>query len=349
MKNLRYIDQIKGIGIIAVVMLHSGLLDQSMTACISAFIMPLFFMASGMLLNHTQVIRKPRREFYYKRAKAVFIPYVIFGMLYLVMGAVRGYTTPELFGVFFENVTLFGNSVLWFLPCLFMAQVIVYEVYRRMDVKKGLLLSVVISAIGYCLVKQLVVSFPKDTLFWQSFYYLFFSIGRALFAVGFVGVGYWMLHWLEQIDDMLRNRFKNWGIVSSGIVLVVLWIVLARKNGATDFKVMAFGNIGYYILAALAATSGMVMLCKWIEKDKFLAFCGKHSLIIMLTHLDLQYLNISIKCGEVLQKYTGSLGTVLYWIGMIGSMIFMEVITIYICNRYLGFLFGKINLCKSKK
>lgn len=349
MKNLKYIDQIKGISIIAVVMLHSGLMNQAVTACISAFIMPLFFMTSGMLFHHTQIVCKPRGLFYRKRVTSLFVPYVFFSILYLIMGAIRGYTTPELFGIVFENLTLFGNSVLWFLPCLFMAQAIVYEVYRKIDAKKGLLVLLVISIIGYFGVKQLVFCFPKDTLFWQSIYYVLFSIGRALFATGFVGVGYWMLNWLEQIDNILRNRFKNWGFVLFGILLLVLWIVLARKNGATDFKVMAFGNMWYYMIAALAATIGMAMLCKVFEKDKFLAFCGKYSLIIMLTHLDLQYLNVSIKCGEFFQIHAGSLGTVMYWIGVVGSMILLERITIYICNQYFGFLFGKSKLCKSKK
>ena len=344
-KNLTYVDQVKGIGIIAVVMLHSGLTNQFMAACISAFIMPLFFMTSGILLQHTQVIDKSRSAFYCKRAKSLLIPYVIFGMLYFLMGAVRGYTIPELFGIFFENVTLFGNSVLWFLPCLFMAQVIVYEVYRRINDKRGLLLLIGISVIGYVTVKQLVLFFPKGTLLWQSIYYFLFAVGRALFAAGFVGVGYWLNEWIEQIEQALESRVAQ----ILGILLLALWVLLAKKNGATDFKIMAFGNTGYYLVAAVAATVGMAIWCRVLVKDKTLAFLGRYSLIIMLTHLDLQYLNVSIKCGELLQRQAGSLGRVLYWIGMISCMILLEVITIYVCNHYLGFLFGKHNLCKAKK
>lgn len=353
MKNLTYVDRVKGIGIIAVVMLHSGLTNSLISACISSFIMPLFFMTSGILLKHTQTIQKTRKIFYGKKVKTLLVPYLFFSVCYLSMGAIRGYTKPELFGIIFENITLFGNSVLWFLPCLLMAQAIVYEVYKKINDARGLLICILISMIGYVFVRQLVLYFPKSTLLWQSMFYILFAIGRAFFAVGFIGVGYWLHEWIEQIEQASIKRFPKWSYTLSsgmiGMLLLVMWVVVAKKNGPTDFKVMALGDLRYYLIAAAAAVMGMILLCKLLMKETILAFCGRYSLIIMLTHLDLQYLNVSIKCGELLQKCAGNLGNILYWFGVIGSMILLEVITIYMCNHYFAFVFGKKNLAKANK
>lgn len=353
MKNLTYVDKVKGIGIIAVVMLHSGLTSPFMAACISAFIMPLFFVTSGILLQHTQAANKTRSVFYGKRAHTLLVPYVVFSVLYLIMGALRGYTTPELFGIFFETVTLFGNSVLWFLPCLFLAQAIVYEVYQRVNYKKSLPIIIAISVFGYVFIKWLILSFPKDTLWWQGVYYFLFAVGRALFSVGFVGIGYGFHVWVEQIEQLLNKKCTKWvKMLLAGLLCMLslgVWILLARKNGPTDFKVMSFGNLTYYLVAATAAILGMSIVCKAMVNEKVLAYFGRYSLIIMLTHLDLQFLNVAIKCGELLQSCTGSVGGLFYWFGIIGSMILLEIITIYICNYYVAFLFGKRNLCKVKK
>lgn len=353
MKNLTYVDRVKGIGIIAVVMLHSGLTNALISACISSFIMPLFFMTSGILLQYTQASQQARNVFYGKKVKTLLVPYMFFGVCYLIMGAIRGYTKAELFGIIFENITLFGNSVLWFLPCLFIAQAIVYEIYRKTKKKSGLVICALSSIMGYVFVKQLVLCFPKETLLWQSMFYVLFAIGRGLFAAGFIGVGYWLNDWIEQIKQVLEKSLSKWVYTLLGgvgsIFLLVLWVILAKKNGPTDFKVMAFGNMSYYFIAAVAAIIGMIIVCRFLYKDKILAYCGKYSLIIMLTHLELQFLNVSIKCGEFLQVYTGRLGNITYWFGIIGSMILLEVITIYMCNHYFAFVFGKKNLAKGNK
>lgn len=51
-KRIDYLDMVKGIGIILVVIGHSTLPSDSVITWLASFHMPLFFIVSGMLLWH---------------------------------------------------------------------------------------------------------------------------------------------------------------------------------------------------------------------------------------------------------------------------------------------------------
>ena len=140
--RLYYIDVLKAIGIIAIV------LDNMYPVCafdkvLKAFHVPLFFFVSGLFIN---VKIKPM-EFIKKKFFAIMFPYygvsLISIALYVFLGEVLGrISVPEIEkfsiianikGMLFANCRtglMAWNRPLWFLPCLFMASLLTYAIEK---------------------------------------------------------------------------------------------------------------------------------------------------------------------------------------------------------------------------
>lgn len=73
--RLEYIDILKGIGIVLVVLGHITK-DRELFQFIYAFHMPLFFIVSGYFLHE-------KKNFIISQAKSLLIPYFVFGILSL--------------------------------------------------------------------------------------------------------------------------------------------------------------------------------------------------------------------------------------------------------------------------
>ncbi len=141
-KRIEWIDNAKGVAIILVILGHV-LPDGLFHKIIYSFHMPLFFILSGMFL-----IRSTNKssvwEFSKKKFMRLYIPYVLFGYMILlpfdfiwcnyivalpdmnkeILGRAFG-TIPALR----NDWPLYGH--LWFLPCLFIASIIIYGLWKR--------------------------------------------------------------------------------------------------------------------------------------------------------------------------------------------------------------------------
>ncbi len=51
----------------------------------------------------------------------------------------------------FQTITLQGYSVLWFLPVTFLAEMLIYVVRRKFDLKLSAIVTIVLSYCGYYL------------------------------------------------------------------------------------------------------------------------------------------------------------------------------------------------------
>ena len=127
--RIHYLDIAKGIGIYLVVLGHVTH-SEWLWYYIWQFHMPLFFFISGLLYTPKDSFR----AFLIKRAKSLYIPYVIFFLITFVYWVLierkyRGAEIPisyELVGLpygTYEGGHLFFNGVLWFLPCLFATEI----------------------------------------------------------------------------------------------------------------------------------------------------------------------------------------------------------------------------------
>ncbi len=222
-----HIDLMKGIGIMLVVFAHT----YSDSGAIYLFHMPLFFMLSGAVLVYAKHGYSLSRRF-----KGIMVPYFIFSLLWfaywwLIESRLRPMHDAPLFpgalGTLNVKVQQFVNIfvatssgeafmynvVLWFLPCLFVADWL-YAILRK---RKHSWVYVTVSAILY------YVAFAKlPALPW--------CLNLAVLSVSLLFIGHKTYGWLYQTASMC-------GTALNSVIVVVLTAVFVAIALTCDLRV----------------------------------------------------------------------------------------------------------------
>lgn len=144
------VDVAKGIGIYLVVLGHCHP-DNSILSVITSFHMPLFFFLSGLFLFNKPI---SARDFLKKKAKTLLFPCLAFGIILSTYSTVLDMLRPHpvipyglrYVGIFINmRHGLFPGS-LWFLPCLFLVETMLYGMHRR--IHSDFLRFIVIAILG---------------------------------------------------------------------------------------------------------------------------------------------------------------------------------------------------------
>ncbi|MEA4917162.1 acyltransferase family protein [Proteiniphilum sp.] len=265
-----YIDILKGIGIFFVVLGHVTRMPE-LRVFIWNFHMPLFFLISGFLYNPTKY--PDFKGFFKSKFKSIYIPYVLFFLatfLYwvLIERRFRGgeYSILHQFlGLFYGTIEgnhLHFNGPLWFLPCLFLVELMFYYISRIKN-KVGI-------------IAVLIVSFTIGSLIQQyNLNILPFGLHTAFFGLVFYGIGF--------LSKQQENSFMNLSFLFKMMLLVgCLYVqILAVQNGYQ-------GNIEtspiYFIPIALCGILFWAVVSLLVNKNKILEYLGINSLVIMSVH-----------------------------------------------------------------
>ena len=126
-KRIDYIDNVKGILILLVVLGHCIVGENHLKTVIYSFHMPAFFIISGILLNYSSAVRKNFGGFLLSRIRQLLIPYILFEFLgYLVQCFTEGFY-ENLNGFIFRAATFqVHTDVDWFLIGLFFGEMAFY-------------------------------------------------------------------------------------------------------------------------------------------------------------------------------------------------------------------------------
>jgi fucose 4-O-acetylase-like acetyltransferase len=143
--RFHWIDSLKGFGIILVVLAHNSL-PVAIDTYIFSFHMPLFFFISGFLFDFGKYTESAT-SFVKSKIKSLIVPYFCFaaltGMFCFLLDAAfqPGVTNIE----FFKSSALYEiysilyalgplvsyNQPLWFLPCLFVTELLFYVFVKK--------------------------------------------------------------------------------------------------------------------------------------------------------------------------------------------------------------------------
>ncbi len=136
--RLPWLDAAKGCGIIFVVMGHITT-DPLLSRFISSFHMPLFFFLSGVAFNFAR-----KEQFIRRHARSLLTPYFVFALLsFLYWFILERHFRPvnldpasAFLNIFFaQGGKYIFNSVLWFLPCLFVVEAAFYLIHKKIPSK----------------------------------------------------------------------------------------------------------------------------------------------------------------------------------------------------------------------
>lgn len=268
-QRIIWIDALKAIAMMLVVMGHSWGCPKFLTAEIYTFHIPLFFFLSGMTLS----ARYSFSFYVVKLCKGILVPYILYTLVFtiaLVYWQVDTCFHQENFLMsFLFNLSEYPgycNYGLWFLPVLFVTKLLAYPVIRYC---KNVYIVLIIMA---------VIAIMPQFLLHHS---LVFCLHVVPAALVFVLLGYIVR--TEELIGKVNNLYILLGGISVNAGAMVYGL---RTNGNIDMVMGAYGKS--LTIFYLGAISGILMMCALIRiMAKHLLWIvkfGRHTLRIYCTH-----------------------------------------------------------------
>ncbi len=288
-----YLDGAKGVGILMIMILHLFHGEEPAKGVLNIIGISLFFVVSGIIAAKKNELSKTWKSFTLSKFKGLIIPYIFFGIIYLLVNLIKRRNLKFFISTSFKFFIGAGISVLWFLSALFLSSILFYFI---MNLRCK-------NAIKY----SLTCSFSVISLFVVNFFSLS-SLGglkgivlmifiKPVVLLPFLLLGYF----IEKKAFLQKYSFKL------GFVFVVAGIILSLINGFIDINGLVFGKsvILFYLSGALGSI-GVILLCIVIEKvywasglKNLIGFLGANSLLIMCTHEYLGVRYIAEKIGAL--------------------------------------------------
>lgn len=345
-KRLNYFDMAKGIGIFLVILGHlQGEYFFSLSPVFSplcvwifSFHMPLFFIISGMLINYKNDTEKDLKTLIFKRFKSIGVPYLWFSLFYflaVVFAYIKGNIGIDtLITQVYYVLSLYGMSVLWFLPALFMGEVLFLFLIKKFGGKVTAIIVTALTTLAE-MFNLLLKKVPGDTVLRRGLCELATTFLRPIFVCSFVALGY-------LIFSFFKNHEKiNIKELALGIVMIVANFFLHKLNGSVDFRSLVFGNILLYYVCALLGSVGLILLCKNIPNIKPVSTFGASSLIVMAVHNNETVLYYSMKLAMYVNQFvTRARGYISYLVIVLAILVFCDIM-MYLINHFFGFIIGK--------
>lgn len=285
MNRFNVIDVTKGIGILLVVFAHVYYGHDALVL-IYSFHMPLFFIVSGLLFRKE---KNPEfLPFLKKRAKRLLVPYVIYEAVSIVCLYLSERVYPGVFDVskakyieYFRQILVSNwsgthvNQPLWFLPCLFLVEMVYYFLAKMKD-KSIVLVCVLLAWCGWVL-ESGHLDFDNKLLPW--------NLDSGLFALGFYAFGnLYAREILGSIEKIDTSKYKPLVCIGIVAVLTVIWYPLAVMNDKITLGTKILNNGFLLYLTGILGTCMIMTVSILLKNSRFLAYCGRNSFEIMASH-----------------------------------------------------------------
>lgn len=284
-RRIKWIDTVRGIAIIMIVIGHS--LDVYTRSYFAAFLfavhVPIFFVVSGYLYK-----AKPTRKVLIGSLKNLILPYLV-TTIFVAVIEFLGHNIfpnwinaislkPYILSVFYglgthaalpsTNIYIPAIGAIWFLPAMFLGNILfnwVYKLSHRYKQQNGMLvlISLLLTILGFVLGTKIQLPWSFDaSLISQSFY-----------CFGYL---------VKQVDLVEKG---NWTFNAAGLIL---WL-LSAKSGFFYLNVAHADSPAMAILGAFGASYFMMRSCCWLAQKHVPASLiqrfGRDSMVILCFHL----------------------------------------------------------------
>lgn len=299
--RLDVIDIIKAISILMIVNVH--LLSGEFFRIGSTYHVIAFFFIVGLIANlQNKEQNHGCWQFVKNRAKRLLYPYYTLSLCYIVMHMVLNlFRGEELINVviidsLIKTITLRGIGTLWFLPVLFLAEILYFQTRKRINSIIPLIAGILTICISSFLYRHDFFSYNEITARVILIIYPVSIFLSSLIAMLFMYIG-------EFTSKIIPNLFIDPHSFSKKQMLVVLSTCLVSyvanaylsNSYSGDLHKLNIENAFVYITCSVLGISFVTTLSILIARyisclAKLLLFWGKNSLIIMTTHTE-YYLN----------------------------------------------------------
>lgn len=273
-------DMVKGIGIILMVLGHSGI-PNSIHDFIYLFHMGLFFFVSGYFLklpkNYENI--KWQQDYYVfikKKLKALWLPFVGYGLFFLALHNVfydlllvkDSYSfsefLKELFSILiFKDVEPFVGPF-WFLRSLFTGLVVTYIIIHMKKMENQLVVVLVLYSVGHYLSYKEVI-LPSQ-------------MQRELVIVSAIWSGYILSHSKFYFKIRPFYNFVLFLILAVSSIFVTIHSLTSEFSFPLAFPLFSFLGVMFCYNLAIELNSLMPNF------GNILSFCGRYTIEILALH-----------------------------------------------------------------
>lgn len=330
MKRIEWLDSLRGIAMLSVIVGHIHSMSDKMILWVYAFHMPLFFIISGVVFRYEKypnIITCVKEN-----AKKLLVPYAL---LYLVnipfwylnkkmLGSSSATASDLIDGFIFSNQDLgtLSNGALWFLPCLFLVSVLFWLIVH-LD-KKGVL-KIEASMILCFLAGWYLSTFHRDPACWHW--------ATVPMATLFYWVGYSFGKIQAQFKRYFEFRNNSFLYVAIAVSVLAMGTWVAFANGKISMHANRYNEIAFAIMAALSISLGLAMLCMSLPKIWLLDFAGKNSIV---------YLGFHVPLIRFLENYPNTASFAANHAVMMVVVVFILLVPVtYLVNYLFPFIVGK--------
>lgn len=267
-QRIEWVDIAKGIGILLVILGHSVQFGGTFHNLIFSFHMPLFFLLSGIVYTYRE-----NKRFIRKKAKSLFVPYVIFSIIGVVISILIPTWRSKLSikailkDIYLANPDAINVSSIWFLICLLLVS-IMFNSIQKYDIKIQYFI------VGICFIAGIAYSAIAERIYFLPYGRLPFNIDTSLVALLFFAIGVWCKKYVVNGKVFLAS--------------IVIFLFTFYCNGRVNLHGLTFNNPFLYILESVSGTVIVIFSCYILSmkvKDKIivkrLKWLGRHSLIIL--------------------------------------------------------------------
>ncbi len=370
--RFHWIDALKGIGIILVVLAHHSL-PVALDTYIFSFHMPLFFFVSGFLFDFGKYASSAS-NFMKKRFKSLIVPYFGFALLtclfYFLLdtGYQPGVRNIEYFetslpDIFYSILYALGpmisyNPPLWFLTCLFSTEVLFYFFAKKYypEPKKLVFWLTILGVIGYFYSIHVPFRLP-------------WNIDVALTAVVFYGAGNLFRKFVES-EEKVKSALNRDSISRVGLELdskpgcslrketfhakklfpifllainlfYLGYLLHFPTSEQMNMNILKYGDFFSYYLLAFSGTFAFVYLFKNMRSSKLLEYYGKNSLIVFALHFPVKDVLIKIIVVIFMIDVEAYYYNAAFALSLTLLNLLCLIPVIFLINNYFPFLIGK--------
>jgi len=330
-KRIHWVDHVKAFSIAAIIFDHSGVAPDRFLQIAHAFNVPAFLIASGFLLKDRHLEEKFGA--YAKRVALSLLPaYLLFALggylswLFVLRHFGDDAANPTsawkpFWAIFYGSGTSETEGLkpiqLWFLPCYFTTQILLYWIMRLRALWSRALVALALVWLGTYPLRDLILPLELES---------------ATVAVIFAWFGLEMRR-AELIAKLSRFRWLSLA------VLLPSGVAFALINPLSDLRSNQFGNPVLYILAATLLFLAAALMAEKIPSLKLTTLLARQAIIINPCHI----LVFSGIAGVYVFVFHLPL-TVRYipWVGTLDSMVNLAVsmVAALLVERFIPIVYG---------
>lgn len=280
MKKIEYINYLKALAIIAVVIGHS---KSPLVKYVYLYHIPLFFFISGYLYNRNYDFK----TLLFKRLKGLYVPFVSYSIIFIVLHnlfyRLKIYDTPyefnnEWFITNIKSILMFDNidvllSGFWFLKALFLITIsfaflnFLLKKYKRRESILIIVIVLLFTYGNYILTRGNVTEHP---------YFNKICMNMIVFYFGY--------KYREYESKILVNF--------TGAVICTILLYSNSLYSSIDVSYNSYNSSGFFLVCVLCGIYLNIFLAKYIARlnknfifTRVLSYIGKNTIIILALHL----------------------------------------------------------------